>query len=328
MKKSLINKSFEIISKIVPFSLSRNILKRKVFIQTYHVVSDEESIHTKYLYTHRGPSQFRKDLEFFLKNYIPVSLSEFLEKLNNGQEFKKNSFMIQFDDGLREAYETAMPILLEMGVPATFFINTDMVDNKNIFLNFKLSIIVDKCLKLKNLNDIKKIFDKHKLNFADIKRSILTLKKNQIHVINELVELIEIDFENYLKQIKPFMTTQEISDLLAKGFSIGSHSIDHPNYHEITLEEQLSQTLESIKYLRQKFSLDYGVFAFPYNNDVISDNFFETIYKSGLINATFGGWDVFGRNFERFDMGSNYLSTKSIIKIGYLKSFINNNFLR
>lgn len=69
------------------------------------------------------PAQFRRRLESLLRFGTPVGLDAVISALD-GRGLPPNAFMITFDDGYRSCREVALPILRELGVPATFFIAT------------------------------------------------------------------------------------------------------------------------------------------------------------------------------------------------------------
>ena len=65
------------------------------------------------------PSQFKMQLENLSKYGEFISQPELLQKIE--QPLQKNYILITFDDGLKEQYEIAKPILDEMGIPFIFF---------------------------------------------------------------------------------------------------------------------------------------------------------------------------------------------------------------
>ncbi len=71
-----------------------------------------------------------------------------------------------------------------------------------------------------------------------------------------------INPENFLKEYKPYLTTQQIESLINQGFTFGGHSMDHPHYYEISEDEQLNQTLNSISYTKKKIQLRLQHFFF------------------------------------------------------------------
>ncbi len=86
----------------------------------------------------RGPvsvttANFRRQLLYLLRRgYRNVSL----EDLANGREkatLRERSFAITFDDGYRDNYLHAMPILEELGLTATVFITVNYVDTDQLY---------------------------------------------------------------------------------------------------------------------------------------------------------------------------------------------------
>src|ERR1700754_987189 len=118
----------------------------------HHLVSDEPVPYIEKLYAFKNSRQFEADLDFFLRHFHPFSLEEVIRQVQSGRPFEKKGFLICFDDGLRQVYETAAPILLRKGVPAALFINSAFVDNKDVFYNFKKGLLLD-CLDNNRIAD-------------------------------------------------------------------------------------------------------------------------------------------------------------------------------
>ena len=123
-------------------STLRNWTGGNLIMPFYHAVQGEQALpHITRLYTPRSIATFKEDLEFFLKHFEPISLTELIKHVRKGEEPDKPSFFLSFDDGLREVHDLVMPLLLEKGVPATIFLNSDFVDNKELFYRYKLSLL-------------------------------------------------------------------------------------------------------------------------------------------------------------------------------------------
>src|SRR3989344_3041885 len=90
----------------------------------YHGVSSDMG---EGIFNYRGkfitPQAFRKHLEWLKQNFDIVPLTEMLE------ERRPRSLALTFDDGYANNYTDAFPILRELGVPATFFVTTDFIEN-------------------------------------------------------------------------------------------------------------------------------------------------------------------------------------------------------
>ena len=97
----------------------------------------------QHLYKARSIERFKEDLDFLLKHYKSISLQELITLNKSGKAITENCFHITFDDGLKEFYTVVAPILKERGVHATVFLNSNFIDNKELFFRFKASIIFE-----------------------------------------------------------------------------------------------------------------------------------------------------------------------------------------
>jgi len=60
--------------------------------------------------------------------YSPVSMSQAAEWLMHGGPLPENALAITVDDGYRDFYQVAYPVLREYGIPATVYLVSDFVD--------------------------------------------------------------------------------------------------------------------------------------------------------------------------------------------------------
>ena len=114
--------------------------------------------------------------------------------------------------------------------------------------------------------------------------------------------------------------------MIESGFHFGAHSIDHPPYAILTLEEQLNQTQKSVAFLAERFNLKYAAFAFPHSDHGVSQQFFNHIYGSDDLDILFGTsglrCESRPKHFQRFSMERTYNSAARIIAKEYGKAII------
>src|SRR5262249_2149348 len=82
---------------------------------------------------------FAQHVGFLARHYQIVDLAELLQRLDNGQPVPKNAVVLTFDDGYRDNYELAFPILQQYQVPATIFLTTSFVNQEDVLWNDKVS---------------------------------------------------------------------------------------------------------------------------------------------------------------------------------------------
>jgi hypothetical protein len=122
----------------------------------------------------------------------------------------------------------------------------------------------------------------------NIKAAILGVKYQNRHLLDEAAKVMEFDFTEYLHEKQPYMNSNEIRDLIHYGFMIGAHSIDHPLFRDISLDEQLAQVLTSLSKLKEQFDIPYNAFAFPFSDKGVAKEFFDQTHDNGIIDVSFG----------------------------------------
>jgi peptidoglycan/xylan/chitin deacetylase (PgdA/CDA1 family) len=69
---------------------------------------------------------FERHCRFFRRHFRVVPLREIVEKLERGQRLNRE-LAITFDDGYRDNFEVAAPVLARLGLPATFFVVSEFM---------------------------------------------------------------------------------------------------------------------------------------------------------------------------------------------------------
>ena len=250
----------------------------------YHLVSDKEPDFVKGLYKPKSIKQFKTDLDIFLKYFEPITLEQVI-KYNKGKiKLSKPSFHLTFDDGLSNFYHIVAPILLKKEIPATVFLNTGFIDNKDLFYRYE-SVLFEKETK------------------------------------NKKQETREAKIQNFLKNQKPYLTLKQIKELQKQGFTFGAHSVNHPLYSSINLIEQIKQTKDSLQWVQDNLNEKYKVFSFPFHDLGVTKKFFKQI--ESYVDITFGtsgfNKDEISTNLHRLDMEKSLGNTKSFLIKEYIK---------
>jgi len=302
----------------LPLPLLRQFSGQHLISTVYHTVSDSVLPHLSALYSPKGTKAFIEDLDFLLEHFEAIDYHELNRRIKNESPSKKPAFLLTFDDGLREFHDVIAPILLKKGIPAICFLNSAFIDNKDLFFRYKASLILnavgeDAAKKEK----LKALFEKEK-----IESFILGIDYANRTILDDAANAIEIDFEAYLSQNKPYLSSEHIESRIKDGFHFGSHSIDHPEYRLISLEEQVYQTKESTSVICDKFDLSYKTFAFPFTDYGVTEGYFDQIKKQEIVDLSFGAAgikkDSAFNNFQRIPMETNAYSAKEILGVEYL----------
>jgi peptidoglycan/xylan/chitin deacetylase (PgdA/CDA1 family) len=71
--------------------------------------------------------QFERFCRFFARHFEVTSLGDLVDRLHCGSSLRRR-LAITFDDGYRDNFENAAPVLERLGLPATFFIVSEWMD--------------------------------------------------------------------------------------------------------------------------------------------------------------------------------------------------------
>jgi peptidoglycan/xylan/chitin deacetylase (PgdA/CDA1 family) len=257
----------------------------------YHLVADQTPVHVRHLYPCRTVAAFERELDWLLARFRPVTLEQVLESQNDPACLPGNSFFLSFDDGFREMAEIVGPICKRKGVPVTFFLTTDFLDNRKLGYRHKASLLVETLSKLPREEALAAIQEAALMTNVDSDSSILGfvlgISYAQSALLDNVARFVGLDFAHFLRAKRPYLTSEEVHSLLRDGFSIGAHSLDHPRYSEIPLEEQLTQTRRSVDFLGERFAIKQRAFAFPFVSDGVDSKFYQRIFSEDFCDLIF-----------------------------------------
>jgi peptidoglycan/xylan/chitin deacetylase (PgdA/CDA1 family) len=329
IKRSILNFS-SMAKHFLPINSLINVSKENLILPFYHVVSNTKLEHIENLYKYRNEKEFIRDIDYLLRHFSPISLDDLIISVIEQTPLTKPSFLLSFDDGLRQIYDIAAPILKQKGIPAVMFVNPDFIGNKSLMFRYKASLLISKLNKIENSENLHAILSKNIEHFADNKsliNHIMGITWSNSNELDEIAEIIGVNIHNWLQDNKPYMDEQQIEELALQGFSIGSHSNNHPLFSELNFESQIAQATDSAVFIQKRYNQQYKVFAFPFTDESISLKFFHTVssVEKGL-TLTFGTAglkkDSISTNLQRIPLENGKFSASSIIFYEYVYSIL------
>jgi peptidoglycan/xylan/chitin deacetylase (PgdA/CDA1 family) len=296
----------------MPLEWLRSLSGVSLVVPYYHMVSDTRVPHVSPLYRFRTVAEFTADVEFLLRRFEAVTLGDIVDALNGKRTLRRPCFHLTFDDGFREMHDIVAPILQRAGAPATFFLNTAFLEGGGLAHHNRLGILLDRLeshagrLAPGVLGRLDSLLPAAQNGHSSLPARMLSLRYAQKALVDSLAETLDVDVDRYVRQAQPYLSWEQITALLAEGFSIGAHSHDHPLYSDLPLAEQLSQTRLSMELLDARFGLSPKAFAFPHTDGGVGREFFSTVFSERLLDVSFGTGGLVShfhpRNIERVGM--------------------------
>ncbi len=258
-----------LIRKIYKSEILWKLLKKGVLndlcIPCYHVVNDNPQAHIKNLFPIISKKNFEKNLSFLGNNYNFISPNELFESLKKNV-LPENKCILTFDDGYRECFDVVYPLLKQKGIPAIFFITRDFVDNTTLSHFNKISLILERLKSNTHTYIAKQLLEVNSLFTGDLIKDIRKLGLGNIELIDKLGSVLEINFLSYLKEIKPYLSQNQIKEIHDNGFGIGAHSNNHQRFIELNKDQQLLQINQSLEFVESITHENTPFFAFPYSS--------------------------------------------------------------
>lgn len=87
------------------------------------------------------PAEFERQLNILGNAATFVSAQQVRNAVRGIETLPERSLLITFDDGLKEQYELAWPILRNLGIPAIFFINTAPIVDGTVLTVHKIHLL-------------------------------------------------------------------------------------------------------------------------------------------------------------------------------------------
>jgi peptidoglycan/xylan/chitin deacetylase (PgdA/CDA1 family) len=201
---------------------------------------------------------FRRQMETLKRHFRVLPLAELRERAR-ARDLPENGVAITFDDGYRDNYTNAFPILREMELPATIFLTTDALDRGGLLWHDRVFDAFHRTQRAEARRD------------GELLRELNTLRRStpeeRDRRIGSLLE--ELGIEPGVPPGWDKLCWNEVREMAAHGISFGAHTLDHPILTFVTREEARRQIRESK--LRIEAELGFRVAMFAYPNGRASD---------------------------------------------------------
>lgn len=248
-------------------------------------------------------SEFERQLEILAKRGTFVEAADVLAAVDGRKELPSESVLITFDDGLREQYEHALPILNRMGIPAIFFVNTRPIAEQRLCTVHKVHIaraslapqIFERELmssaetleiELQHTSDPAKVRAQYPYDTEAVGR--LKFLLNFGLPLRARTDLIEATFARIFPGMEwklsreLYMNREQLTELSCKG-AIGSHGHDHLPIGELSDDHAEATIAESVTLLQTWTERTPFAMSYPYGTrDTCSPTTARIAAKHGI----------------------------------------------
>jgi peptidoglycan/xylan/chitin deacetylase (PgdA/CDA1 family) len=303
----------------------------RLVILNYHRISDKKEEKSLSPFDIGVTTEkFEKEMRYLARNFSVIPFSQAIDLLRNGNDWPRFPVVISFDDGYRDIYLNAFPVLEKFNLLAIVFVSTRMVEKGEPFWWDELEGLVEH----NHLEEIKLALEncfslEYDLDLGFLKQ--IQDKKVFLETLTEQIKKIKGRYrDELLSRLKPLLKSEkeskreviswdEIRKLRKNGIEFGSHTHNH---YLLTFEDQKTITEElrvSKQKLEERLEEKIEFLSYPsglYNPEI--EKLAEGCgYKAGCSN--FYGFNHKGMNFfslKRLSLEESQSVDDFIISLG------------
>ncbi|MEH6625328.1 MAG: polysaccharide deacetylase family protein [Motiliproteus sp.] len=228
-----------------------------------------------------------KYIDLIKSNFRVISMEELKEIVATGEPIREPLAMITFDDGYRDNFDIAFPILKSAAIPATFFITTSLIDSGIVpwwdEVAWHIRQLSQDSLRLAGWNDTVNITRTENYK-NDVRKILKQMKSSSFTVGEQLEQLREITGKKIAVTSgdSMFMTWEQLKKITDSGMSIGAHSHSHKIFTELNEEELDFELSYSKSLLEEKLGIDVCALSYPVGGiDTYDSKMFSKVRSHG-----------------------------------------------
>jgi len=244
-------------------------LRRKgAAILMYHSVLDDPSLVVDSLGGMIHPrAVFEGQMELLAREFHPVTLEQVARFVQGEGDLPERSVVVTFDDGYVDNFEMAMPILDRVGVPATFYVTVDCVENRRLPWPSRLRFSFRKTSLHSWTDESAKTWDLS---------SESAREKAYLAVCDRVAQMAGVNLESYVSSVEAsldarlpetsgelMMNWEQVRGLAEHGHIIGSHTMTHPNMAFVKVEDARRELVESKQRMEARLLTKVSHFSYP-----------------------------------------------------------------
>ncbi|MBN1941098.1 MAG: polysaccharide deacetylase family protein [Candidatus Diapherotrites archaeon] len=235
-------------------------------IIVYHYVRDKTNF--KAFTT----SQFREQVSYLSKNYRIIGLSELIE-----QKPRDKTCVITFDDGIKDGFTNALPILEEHNAKATFFIPGGILTEKKVLNAQKRHLLLAKLGTEKFVEEfnssaesifrVREESKKQGYQFDDALTSNLKyMLDNMDNPETVLTKIFGKYFNEEEEFEKIYLNKQEMKKMQGRNMEFGCHGYNHIWLGKLYFKDMKSDIEKGLAVFQENFPDQIKTISYPFGS--------------------------------------------------------------
>ncbi len=210
---------------------------------------------------------FQQHMRLLADLYRPISLREMLECLDR-KDIPERAVVVTFDDGYRDNFTHAYPILCQYSIPATIFLATDAIGGTRLLWYDKIFYAFSKTnvTYFPGLGEMKGCSIERSIDRNAARETILNIlrassNEQRLDLVEEVLTLLDIP--EPIPSEGVMLSWQEIRSMQGNGVHFGAHTVTHPILSKLPEVQIRKEVKESKRIIEDQLGTKVDTFAYP-----------------------------------------------------------------
>ncbi|MGQ9627153.1 MAG: polysaccharide deacetylase family protein [Anaerolineae bacterium] len=248
----------------------RSSRKPTVTILAYHRIGCPESegrgLDSKLLSA--SPAGFNWQMEYLRSHFEVLSFEDMVDRFRMGQPLAPNTALVTFDDGYRDNYDLAYPILHRHDLPATIFLTTGLIGSKQRMWWDELAAIIGtteaKRVCVPGLGEIRLETSRDRVRTKErLRHHFKAISEDERRdglnaLMSELGSRMQPEFEE-----RVHLSWDEVRVMNRNRITFGAHTHSHTILTRVSMERAEQEIADSKRIVERELGQPVRFFAYP-----------------------------------------------------------------
>jgi peptidoglycan/xylan/chitin deacetylase (PgdA/CDA1 family) len=259
------------------------VMRHRAVILMYHrVLTSEERSRTG---SHPGivvdRETFARQMAVLKRRFVVLSLEEFADRMERNIPFDDSSCLITFDDGWRDNFTHALPILRHHRLPAVIFLPVNFIGRRRLFWQEALAHLVFRAVMKAREEPARRARLRERLAVVHMD-SLLDLSDDDprpavivaigrqkgvgVSVIEATVAGLAEELGVRVDEIDGtdgFLDWEQIEEMSRHGIAFAGHGAEHRLLTDVSIDEAWSEIRTAKDVLDRRFKETVPAFSYP-----------------------------------------------------------------
>lgn len=210
---------------------------------------------------------FRQQMELLAREFHPLSLDKLAILLRAEERIPARSVVVTFDDGYRDNFENAMPILDQLGIAAAFYVTVECIEKRRLPWpsRVRFALRTSQCKTWKDPDGARWSLETEANRDRAFAKACEYCCKLAGAAQETLVAGIAIELNVGIppESDQLMMDWNEVRQLAERGHTVGSHTLSHPNLAQLPVAEARAELGRSRECLEEQLKQSVKHFSYP-----------------------------------------------------------------